>query len=63
MIRNIKRKWKIRYSINFLAHQKEHVNKQNSFTRHYFTYLLFIQGFLVTTTTMQGVLFYQYIIN
>ena len=55
VIRNVKRKWKIRYSIHFLAQQKERLNKQNLLTRYYSTYLRFLEGFLVTTTTTQGV--------
>ena len=31
-IRNVKRKWKIRYSIHFLPQEKEPFNKQNSLT-------------------------------
>ena len=63
VIYNVKRKWKIRYSIHFLAQQKEPLNKQNSLTRYYSTYLRFLEGFLVTTTTAQEVRFHQYIIK
>ena len=57
-IRNVKRKWKIRCSIHFLAQQKEPLNKQNSLTRYYSTYLRSLKGFLVITTTTQGARFY-----
>ena len=40
---------------SFLTQQKESLNKQNSLTRYYSTYLRFIEGFLVITTTAQGV--------
>ena len=40
VIHNVKRKWKIRYSIQFLAQQKEPLNKQNSLT-----YLRFLEEF------------------
>ena len=63
VIRNVKRKWKIRYSIHFLALQKETLNKQNSFTRCYSTYLRFLEGLLVTAMTTQGLRFHQYIIK
>ena len=63
VIYNVKRKWKIRYSIHFLAQQKEPLNKQNSLTRYYSTYLHFLEGFLVITTIAQGVRFDQYIIK
>ena len=63
VIRNVKRKWKIRYSIHFLVQQKEPLKKQNSPTHYYSTYLRFLEGFLVTTTTTQGVCFNQYIIK
>ena len=46
---------------SFLTQQKETLNKQNSFTRYYSTYLRFLEGFLVITTTAQGVRFHQYI--
>ena len=41
VIRNVKRKWKIRYSIHFLAQQKERLNKQNllAITLHIFVSL------------------------
>ena len=32
MIRNVTRKWKIRYSVHFLTQQKEPLNKQNPLT-------------------------------
>ena len=63
VICNVKRKLKIRYSIYFLVQQKEPLNIQNSLTRNYSTYLRFLEGFLLTTTTTQGVLFHQYIIK
>ena len=53
VIRNVKKKWKIRYSIHFLAQQKEPLNKQNSITRYSSTYLRFLEGFLVTITTIR----------
>ena len=62
VIRNVKRKCKIKYSIHFSGQQKGTLNKQNSLTRYYSTYLRFLEGFLVTTTTTQGVRFHQYII-
>ena len=63
VIPNVKRKWKIRHSINFLTQQKEPLNKQNSLTRYYSTNLRLLEGFLATTTTKQGVRFHQYIIK
>ena len=48
---------------SFLAQQKETLNKQNSLTRYYSTYLRFIEGFLVTTTITLVVRFCQYIIK
>ena len=39
---------------SFLAQQKEPLNKQNSLTRYYSTYLRFLEGFLITMTTTQG---------
>ena len=63
LIRNVKRKWRIRYSIHFLTQQEEPLNKQNLLTRYYSTYLLFFEGVLVTTTTKQGVHFHQYIVK
>ena len=33
--------------------------KKKSLTRHYSTYLRFLEGFLFTTTTTQGVRFHQ----
>ena len=63
LIRNVKRKWRIRYSIHFLTQQEEPLNKQNLLTRYYSTYLRFLEGFLVTTTTTQGVRFHQYIVK
>ena len=63
VIRNVKRKWKIRCSIHFLAQQKEPLNKQNSFTHYYATYLPFLERFLATTTTTQGVDFHKRIIK
>ena len=53
VIRNVRRTWKIRYSIHFLAQQKELLNKQNSLNRYYSTYLRFLEGFRFTTTTIQ----------
>ena len=52
----------VRYSVLFLAQHKEPLNKQNSLTRYYTTYLRFLEGFLVTTRTTNGVRFHQYII-
>ena len=63
MIRNVKKKRKIGYSIHFLVQQKEPLNKQNSLTRYYSTNLRLLEGFLATTTTKQGVRFHQYIIK
>ena len=63
MIRNVKMKWKLRYSIHLLAQQKETLNKQNSLTHYYSTYLCFLEGFLVITTTRQGERFHQCIIK
>ena len=63
VIRNVKRKLKIRYSNHFLAQQKEPLNKQNSLTHYYSTYLCFLEGFPLTTTTTQGVRFHRYIIK
>ena len=54
---------KIRYSIHFLAQQKGPLNEQNSLTSYYSTYIRFLEGFIVTTTTTQGVRFHQYIIK
>ena len=51
----------IRNVIHFLAQHKEPLNKQNSPTRYYSTNLRFFEGFLVTTTTTQGVRFHLYI--
>ena len=51
----------IRNVIHFLAQHKEPLNKQNSPTRYYSTNLRFLEGFLVTTTTTQGVRFHLYI--
>ena len=48
---------------SFLVKQKEPLNKQNSLTCYYSTYLRFLKDFLVTTTTTQGVSFHQYIIK
>ena len=59
--RNVKRKWKIKYPIHFLAHQKEPLNKQNSLTRYYSTYLYFLEAFLVNETTQR--VRYVYIIK
>ena len=53
----------IRFSIHFLVQQKEPLNKQNSLTRYCSTYIRFLEGFFVTTTTTQGVRFHQYIIK
>ena len=49
--------------LNFLAQQKEPLNKQNSLTRYYSTYLRFLEGFHVTIITTQGVRFHQYFIK
>ena len=58
VICNVKRKWSIRYSVHFLAQQKEPLNKQNSLNPYGSSYLRFLEGFLVTTTTTQGVSFH-----
>ena len=49
--------------IHFSAQQKEPLNKQNPLTRYYSRYLYFLEGFLGTTTTKQGVRFHQCIIK
>ena len=53
----------MRYSIHFLAQQKEPLNKQNSVACYYSTYLRSIERFLVTTTATQGVRFHQHIVK
>ena len=58
MIHNVKRKWEIRYSVQFLAQQKEPLNKQNSRTPHYSTYFRFQVRFFATMT-IQGICFHQ----
>ena len=63
LIRNIKRKRKIRHPIHFLAQQKQPLNKKNSLTRYYSTYLHFPEGFLIIAKTTKGVRFHQYIIK
>ena len=57
MIRKVKSKWKIRYSIHFLAQQKEPLNKLNSLTYYYSTFLRFYEGFPVTMATALGLRF------
>ena len=52
---------KDRFLIHFLAQQKE--PSQNSPTLYYSTYLRFLEGFLVTTTTTQGVRFHRCIVK
>ena len=54
---------KERYSIYFLDHQKEPLNKQNSLTGCYSTYLCFLEGILVTMTTTQAIRSNQCIIK
>ena len=49
--------------VHFSAQQKEPLNKQNSLTRYYSRYLYFLEDFLGTTTTKQGVHFHQCIIK
>ena len=48
---------------SFFALAKQILNKQNSLTRYYSTYLRFLEDFLVTMTTKQGVCFHEYIIK
>ena len=48
---------------SFFGSGKEPLIKENSLTRYYSTYLRLLEGFLVTTTTTQGVRFHQYIIK
>ena len=48
---------------SFFGLPKKRLNKQNLLTRYYSTYLRFLEGFLVTMTTTQGVHFHQYIIK
>ena len=57
VIRDVKRKWKIRYLICFLAQWKERLNKQNSPTCYYSIYLRFLEVFFVTKKTTQGYVF------
>ena len=47
----------------FGSAKKTPLNKENSLTRYYSTYLRLLEGSLVTTTTTQGVSFHQYIIK
>ena len=63
VIHSVKQNWKIRYSIHFSAQPKEPLNQQNPHTRHYSTYLRFLEGFYVTTRTTLGVRFHQYTIK
>ena len=48
---------------SFFGSAKHFLNKRSSLTRYYSTFLPFLEGLLVTTITIKGVPFHQYIIK